>query len=196
MDRFVLASDNQGKLKELSAALTKFDTELVSQSEFNVKTADETAVTFVENALIKARHASAATDLPALADDSGLVVNALGGAPGIYSARYAATADKRPTDADNIAKLVKELTGCANRSAYFVCVLVLVKHADDPEPLIATGRWRGEILHQPSGENGFGYDPIFYCPVSKLSAAEMSADHKKQISHRARAIGELHRLLS
>lgn len=196
MHRCVLASGNQGKLKELASALAAFGTELISQSEFNIADADETAVTFVENALIKARHASAATGLPALADDSGLVVNALGGAPGIYSARYAAMGSIKPKDADNIAKLLKELEQSADRSAYFVCVLTLVKHASDPEPIIAIGRWHGDILHQPSGDNGFGYDPIFYCPDSNSSAADMSAERKRQISHRARAIKELHRLLS
>jgi len=140
--------------------------------------------------------ASATTGLPALADDSGLVVNALGGQPGIYSARYASKDDNKPSDADNIAKLLHELRQHSDRSAYFVCVLALVKHVNDPEPLIATGRWHGEILERPEGANGFGYDPVFYCPETQLSAAAMGSERKRQISHRALAIQELHRLLS
>lgn len=197
MGQCVLASGNAGKLRELSAALADFDWQLVSQTEFDIPEAEETAVTFVENSLIKARHASAATGLPALADDSGLVVNALNGAPGIYSARYAADDPHvKPSDADNIQKLLIELQEKSDRSAYFVCVLTMVKHPDDPEPLIATGRWRGEILSSPTGQDGFGYDPVFYCPETRMSAAEMGAERKGAISHRARAVNELRRLLS
>ncbi len=197
MQRCVLASGNAGKLKELSAALADFDCELLSQTGFNIPEAEETAVTFVENSLIKARHASAATGLPALADDSGLVVNALGGAPGIYSARYAAdSTNTKPYDADNIEKLLHELQGHNDRTGYFVCVLTLVKHPEDPEPLIAIGRWRGEILTKPTGSEGFGYDPVFYCPQAGMSAAEMGSERKGAISHRARAVKQLRQLLS
>ncbi|MEM7258465.1 MAG: RdgB/HAM1 family non-canonical purine NTP pyrophosphatase [Pseudomonadota bacterium] len=196
MQRCVLASGNAGKLKELADALADFNIEMVSQTQFNIDEADETAVTFVENALIKARHASEATGLPALADDSGLVVNALGGEPGIYSARYAATdSHNKPTDAENIEKLLNALQHHSDRSAYFVCVLALVKHANDPEPLLAIGRWHGRILEQPAGAGGFGYDPVFYCLDTDMSAAEMGAQKKRAISHRARALTQLRQLL-
>lgn len=195
MQRCVLASGNSGKLKELSAALADFNLQLVLQSEFNIDEADETAVTFVENALIKARHASQATGLAALADDSGLVVNALGGEPGIYSARYAANDhNSKPTDAENIDKLLQTLQHQEDRSAYFVCVLALVKHVNDPEPMLAIGRWHGTILEQPAGEGGFGYDPVFYCPETGMSAATMGASKKAAISHRARAVNALRQL--
>lgn len=194
----VLASGNQGKLAELSDALTSHQITLVAQSEFNVTEAEETAVTFVENALIKARHASLATGMPALADDSGLVVPALNGAPGIYSARYAQlnSTDTKPTDLDNINKLLESLAPLQDRAAYFACVLVYLRHAQDPEPIIATGQWHGTILDKPSGEGGFGYDPVFYCPDSKMTAATMGKDRKQQISHRAIALKKLHEQLA
>jgi len=200
----VLASGNQGKLAELSDALSAHGIDLVSQQNFNVSEADENAPTFIENALIKARHASHKTGLSALADDSGLVVPALKGAPGIYSARYAASAEdnsdqNKPSDQNNIDKLLQALTQFddeASRAAYFVCVLTYLRHADDPEPLVATGIWHGHILKEAQGEGGFGYDPIFYCPKQMLSAAAMGKAKKRQVSHRAIAIKELNQKLS
>ena len=191
----VLASGNEGKLAELSDALSDFQIDLISQKTLNVSEAEEPAATFVENALIKARHASKATGLCALADDSGLVVPALNGAPGVISARYAATpgSDQKPTDQDNIDKLLESLNPMSPeaRSAYFVCVLVFLRHTDDPVPLIATGLWHGEILFEPEGDGGFGYDPVFYCPQQKMSAAAMGSEIKKSVSHRAIALEEL-----
>ncbi len=191
----VLASGNKGKLAELSNALADHGIELVSQSEFKVTEAIEDAPTFVENALIKARHASRSTGLSALADDSGLVVPALNGEPGIYSARYAMQPDvlQKPTDADNINKLLEQLQSHsdAERAAYFVCALVYLRHADDPEPIISTGLWHGSILHAPEGENGFGYDPVFYCPKNKMASASMSRELKSSVSHRAIALEAL-----
>ena len=194
----VLASGNQGKLAELSNALTSLGITLVSQSEYKVSEADETASSFVENALIKARHASEVTGLPALADDSGLVVPALKGAPGIHSARYAASDDCKPTDQDNIDKLLRELAPLTaeQRSAYFVCTLVYLRHDSDPEPVIATGLWHGHILQQSDGNGGFGYDPVFYCPQQKMSAASMGSEKKKTISHRAIALAKLTPMLA
>ena len=197
MQKCVLASGNAGKLAELSVALADFNLQLISQSEFNFEEAEETAVTFVENALIKARHASAETGLPALADDSGLVVHTLQGDPGIRSARYAQTsAGAKPTDSDNIRKLLVNLADTEDRSAHFVCVLTMVKHKNDPEPLIATGRWYGSILTEVQGEGGFGYDPVFHCPVTGTSAAAMGKEKKAAISHRAKAVAQLRELLT
>jgi XTP/dITP diphosphohydrolase len=196
LQQCVLASGNAGKLAELSAALADFNLQLISQSEFNYEEAEENAVTFVENALIKARHASAETGLPALADDSGLVVHSLNGEPGIYSARYAGSTDgSKPTDAENITRLLSRLGDTEDRSAHFVCVLALVKHRDDPEPLIATGRWHGSILSAPQGDSGFGYDPVFFCPRTGMSAAAMGKEKKSAISHRALAVQQLRELL-
>lgn len=196
MQQCVLASGNAGKLAELSVALADFNLQLISQSEFNFAEADETAVTFVENALIKARHASVETGLPALADDSGLVVHALNGEPGIRSARYAQTKEGvKPTDEENYNKLLNNLADSEERSAHFVCVLALVKHADDPEPLIATGRWYGSILTAPQGVGGFGYDPVFFCPQTGKSASAMGKEKKSAISHRALAVKQLRNLL-
>ena len=196
MQQCVLASGNAGKLAELSVALADFNLQLISQSEFNFAEADETAVTFVENALIKARHASAETGLPALADDSGLVVHALNGEPGIRSARYAQTTEGvKPTDEENYNKLLNNLADSEDRSAHFVCVLALVKHADDPEPLIATGRWHGSILTAPQGVGGFGYDPVFLCPQTGMSASAMGKKKKSAVSHRALAVKQLRDLL-
>lgn len=196
----VLASGNQGKLEELAGALANHQIALVSQSEFNVTESDENATTFIENALIKAKHASASTGLCALADDSGLVVPALAGAPGIRSARYAAIEGDatKPTDQDNIDKLLEELKPLpeAARAAYFVCALVFIRHANDPEPVIAVGNWHGQILHAMEGEGGFGYDPIFHCPKLGLSAAAMGKAAKRQVSHRAIALAELKQKLS
>lgn len=200
--RCVLASGNQGKLAELSGTLADLGIELVSQSEFSVSEADENASTFIENSLIKARHASASTGLCAMADDSGLVVPALNGEPGIRSARYAATPDGtesiKPTDQENIDKLLDVLKPLPPeaRAAYFVCALVFLRHAKDPEPVIATGLWHGHILSEPDGDGGFGYDPVFYCPGQQMSAAAMGKEKKSAISHRAIALAELkHKLL-
>ena len=196
MQQCVLASGNAGKLAELSVALADFNLQLISQSEFNYEEAEENAVTFVENALIKARHASAETGLPALADDSGLVVHSLHGEPGIYSARYAGSPDgSKPTDAENITRLLSRLEDIEDRSAHFVCVLALVKHRNDPEPLIATGRWYGSVLNAPQGDGGFGYDPVFFCPCVGMSAAAMGKEKKSAVSHRALAVRQLRELL-
>lgn len=196
----VLASGNQGKLAELSGTLKIHGIELVSQSEFNVTEADENASTFIENALIKARHASVFTGHCALADDSGLVVPALNGEPGIYSARYAATpsSNAKPSDQDNIDKLLRALSTMPEeaRAAYFVCALVLLRYADDPEPVIATGLWHGRILPSAEDEGGFGYDPVFYCPKQGMSAAAMGKSVKSQVSHRAIALVELKQKLA
>ena len=196
----VLASGNRGKLVELAGALEPHNIHLVPQSEYQVTEADETAVTFIENALIKARHASRATGLPALADDSGLAVPVLGGAPGIYSARYARLdngADQKPTDTDNMQKLLLELRNYVGeqRAARFVCVLAYLEHADDPEPVIANGSWSGRITDSIESEGGFGYDPIFYCPQTGMTAAAMGKDRKSAISHRSVAIKSLQQQL-
>jgi XTP/dITP diphosphohydrolase len=197
----VLASGNRGKLVELSDALEPHNIRLVPQSEYDVTDADETAVTFVENALIKARHASLATGLPALADDSGLVVPVLAGAPGIYSARYAdlgTDTGQKPTDADNMQKLLHELRNYSgtDRAARFVCVLAFLQHANDPEPIIAIGHWSGRIADTIEGDGGFGYDPIFFCPQTGATAAAMGKQKKQAISHRAAAITHLQQQLS
>lgn len=181
----VLASGNQGKLKELQATLAPLGIALHTQSEFNVIEAEETGLTFVENALLKARAASAQTGLPAIADDSGLEVDYLNGAPGIYSARYAGDAG----DTANNDKLLKALTGvpATQRSARFQCVLVFMRHESDPTPLICQGTWEGIILDDPRGTDGFGYDPLFLPNGSTLSAAELEKTEKNRISHRAKA---------
>lgn len=198
--RCVLASGNPGKLNELSEALAELNIELISQSEFSVTEAIEDATTFVENALIKAKHASHSTGLSALADDSGLVVPALNGEPGIHSARFAMTdgATVKPTDQENIDKLLKVLEPMPEtaRAAYFVCSLVFLRHAKDPEPVIANGIWHGRILHQAEGDAGFGYDPVFYCPKVGMTAAAMGKTKKSAVSHRAIALRELKHKLS
>lgn len=189
IERLILASSNRGKLVELRALLGG-DFELHAQSEFGVEDIAETGTTFVENALLKARHAARATGLPALGDDSGLCVDALDGAPGLYSARYAGV----PGDpARNIDKLLAALDGLpdAQRTAHFVCVLALLRHADDPQPLIVEGRWPGRILHARRGQGGFGYDPVFLDPEQGLSAAELDPTLKNRISHRGRALAQL-----
>ncbi len=186
--RLVLASNNAGKLKELQAMLGD-DIEVLPQREFTDQEADETGLSFVENAILKARHAARASGLPALADDSGLAVDALGGAPGIYSARYA----DGQGDAANNAKLLQALRDVpdAERGARFICALALVRHAEDPVPIICEGAWEGRILHAARGEYGFGYDPLFLIPELGLSSAELPAQQKNQLSHRARAIQQL-----
>lgn len=194
MRRLVLATSNQGKLAELRPLLADAGYELVSQGELGVGDAVEDGRTFVENAILKARHACAATGLPALADDSGLVVDALGGAPGLLSARYAGV---HGDSAANIAKLLAALHHVPGeaRSAHFYCVLVLLRHADDPQPLIAEGSWQGRILGAPRGEGGFGYDPVFLDTARGLSAAELDAATKNRVSHRGQALARLRELL-
>lgn len=190
MKTLVLASGNAGKLTELRAMLDDLGVAIVPQRELDVDEVPETGTTFVENALIKARHAARVTGLPALADDSGLIVDALGGAPGLYSARYAGS----PTDdAANNAKLLQALDGlpAAQRTARFYAVIVMLRHADDPQPLIAEGSWEGRILDTPRGHFGFGYNPVFLDPPSGLTAAEMAPEHKNRISHRALALQAL-----
>lgn len=190
MKQLVLASGNTGKLAEFNRLLADAGITVVSQSSLGVGDAEETGLTFVENALLKARHAAQLTGLPALADDSGLCVDALGGAPGLYSARYAGS---HGDHAANIARLLGELDGlpAEQRGAHFHCTLVVVRHADDPDPLIAQGRWRGQILTAPCGEGGFGYDPVFLDPVSGLSAAQLSPAQKNAASHRGLALAQL-----
>lgn len=188
MQRLVLASNNAKKLKELSELLTPLGIELVPQGALSIPEAEEPFFTFVENALAKARHASRLSGLPALADDSGLCVRALGGAPGVLSARFAG---EPKSDARNNEALLEKLAGHTDRAAHFVSLLVLVRHADDPQPIIAEGNWHGEILAAPRGEDGFGYDPLFWVAEAGLSAAEMTADAKNRCSHRALAMQQL-----
>ena len=190
MKRLVLASGNAGKVAELRELLGDGGFDLRAQSEFGVADVEETASTFVENALLKARHAATATGLPALGDDSGLCVDALHGAPGLYSARYGGV---HGDAARNIARLLDELRDVPEqqRTARFHCVLVLLRSADDPQPLIAEGQWRGRILAQPRGDRGFGYDPVFFDPENACSAAELDPAVKNAISHRGRALAEL-----
>ncbi|MCX7084526.1 MAG: RdgB/HAM1 family non-canonical purine NTP pyrophosphatase [Methylococcales bacterium] len=191
--QIVLASGNLGKIKEIQALLAGH--QIVAQSAFNVAEADETACTFVENALIKARNAALHCNLPAIADDSGLVVDALNGYPGVISARYAGVG---ATDQDNIKKLLLALDGVpeAQRTARFICVMVFMAHANDPCPIIAQGVWEGKILTKPAGSNGFGYDPVFWVPDHQCASAELSADDKNAISHRGQAIRSLTQMLT
>jgi XTP/dITP diphosphohydrolase len=188
MNKLVLASGNPGKLRELSALLAPLDFDVHLQAEFNVPEADEPHVTFVENAMAKARHAARLTGLPALADDSGICVDALGGAPGVYSARYAG---EPKSDSRNNEKLVAELAGQRDRSAHYCFILVLMRHADDPQPIIAEGEWHGEIIADPRGTDGFGYDPYFWLSEFDCTAAELPADKKNAISHRGIALRRL-----
>lgn len=189
--RVVLASNNPGKLREFSALFAPLGIELVPQGELGVPEAEEPHVTFVENALTKARHASRLTGLPAIADDSGLCVAALKGAPGVYSARYAQMQGGEKSDAANNALLVKNLAGETDRSAWYVAVLVLVRSENDPQPMIGEGTWHGEILDQPEGVNGFGYDPYFFLPDQGLTVASLAPEEKNQVSHRAKALRQL-----
>ncbi|MEM5345144.1 RdgB/HAM1 family non-canonical purine NTP pyrophosphatase [Paraburkholderia azotifigens] len=189
--RIVLASNNAGKLREFAALFGTAGIELIPQGALNVPEAEEPHPTFVENALTKARHASKLTGLPAIADDSGLCVRALRGAPGVYSARYAQLAGGEKSDAANNARLVEQLQHTSDRRAYYFCVLALVRHADDPEPLIAEGRWHGEILDAPRGANGFGYDPYFFLPALNATAGELEPAVKNATSHRALALQQL-----
>src|SRR5262245_34182323 len=197
MKKLVLASGNPGKLREFRQMLAPLGFEVVPQAELGISEADEPHATFVENALAKARHASARSGMPAFADDSGICVVALGGAPGVHSARYAgpppagAPAERENQDARNNEKLIQALIGSADRRAHYYCVIVLVRHPADPEPLIAEGRWHGEVISEPRGTSGFGYDPYFLLPELGRTAAEMAADEKNAISHRGRAMAHL-----
>lgn len=188
--KIVLASNNAGKVKEFNALFAPLQLEIVPQSTLQVDEIEETGLTFVENAILKARHAARVTGLPALADDSGLVVPALLGAPGIYSARYAG---KTATSKDNIQKLLLALRDMpeAHREAHFHCTLVFMLHAEDPNPLICEGDWAGRILHEPQGNDGFGYDPVFFVPTENKSAAELPLALKNKISHRGQALERL-----
>lgn len=190
--QLVLASSNLGKIKEIQAILAK--QVIVPQSAFNVTDADETGSTFVENAIIKARNAALHCNLSSIADDSGLVVDALNGAPGVTSARYAGVG---ASDHDNVLKLLDELKGVPDerRTARFICVMVFMEHANDPFPVIAQGVWEGRILHRPVGANGFGYDPVFWVPEHNCTSAELSADVKNSLSHRGQALRSLTNLI-
>jgi XTP/dITP diphosphohydrolase len=185
---FVLASNNAGKLREFEQLFLKLSLEVVPQAQFGVADADETGLSFIENALIKARHASEKTNKPAMADDSGIVVPALNGAPGIYSARYSGKGDTA-----NNEKLLRALDGVegAGRNAFYVAVIALVKHANDPMPIIAEGRWYGRIAETPAGDGGFGYDPLFIPNGFDITAAQMTRDEKQSLSHRALALTAL-----
>lgn len=190
--KIVLASGNPGKIREIQAMLP--DHPIMPQSGFSISDAEETGTTFVENAIIKARHAARHSGLPAIADDSGLVVDALDGAPGVYSARYAGLGS---SDQDNLEKLLKTLDGVpeAQRSARFICVLVFMQHAADPTPVIAEGVWEGRILTRPAGSNGFGYDPVFWVPTHRCASAELPPEVKNALSHRGQALRSLANLL-
>lgn len=188
MKKLVLASNNAKKMKELNALLAPLGFEVIPQGQLGIPEAEEPHCTFVENALAKARHAALASGLPALADDSGLCVAALGGAPGVYSARYAG---EPKSDARNNAKLLADLAGQNDRRAHFACVLVLVRSADDPQPIIAEGEWHGTILEAQRGADGFGYDPLFYVPTHCQTAAELDAAVKNKLSHRGQAMQKL-----
>ena len=193
--RLVLASSNRGKLAEMREVLSGLEIELIPQADVGIGDADETASTFVENALLKARHAARASGLAALGDDSGICVDALGGTPGLYSARYAGAHGDAQA---NIAKLLHELRDVpdARRAAHFYCVIVMLRSADDPMPLIAEGRWDGSILEAPRGNGGFGYDPVFYDPALRIGAAELDASIKNRVSHRGQALARMRELLS
>ena len=193
MKRLVLASSNAGKLREFAMLLAPLEIEVLAQGTLEIGDAEEPHFTFVENALAKARHASSLSSLPALADDSGICVDALGGEPGVHSARYAG--EPRSDDRNN-AKLVASLAGQANRRAHYYCVIVLVRRADDPEPLIAEGRWQGEVIDTPRGAGGFGYDPYFLLPALGQTAAELDPSLKNKVSHRGLAIERLRGLIA
>jgi XTP/dITP diphosphohydrolase len=205
--KIVLASGNAGKLRELQALLHTVDAQLLCQSELGIEDAEETGLSFIENAIIKARHASTLSGLPAIADDSGLTVDALGGAPGLYSARYAADTvpaaqwagmDRMARDTANNQKLLTALLQIpdAQRGAAFHCVIVYLRHANDPAPIVCHGIWQGSILHKPVGDAGFGYDPLFFVPTAACSSAQLSATQKNTLSHRSLALQQLLRQLS
>lgn len=198
MRRLVLASNNPGKLREFRQMLAPLAIEVVPQAELGIPESDEPHGTFVENALAKARHASRRAGLPAFADDSGICVAALGGAPGVQSARYGGgpAGAREDQDARNNRKLIEALEGKSDRRAHYYCVIVLVRHADDPEPLIAEGRWQGEVIAAPRGSGGFGYDPYFLVPDLGRTAAELMPDEKNVISHRGLAMQRLVEMLN
>ena len=188
MKKLVLASSNPGKLREFEALLAPLGTQIVSQSSLGIADAEEPHGTFVENALAKARHASRRTQLPALADDSGICVGALDGEPGVHSARFAG---EPRSDARNNEKLLRVLADKDNRRAHYYCVIVLMRHAEDPEPIIAEGSWAGEIIAEPRGANGFGYDPYFFLRDLGKTAAELDPEQKNIVSHRGKALRRL-----
>lgn len=192
MQKLVLASHNPGKLRELQAMLVPLGIEVLTQQQLHIEEAEEPHCTFIENALTKARHASRLSRLPALADDSGICVAALGGAPGVLSARYAG---EPKSDARNNLKLLQAMQGMTERSAHYYCVLVLVRHVDDPQPLIAEGEWHGQIAQQARGSGGFGYDPLFWLPHLGKTSAELEHAEKARLSHRAQALQMLLRRL-
>jgi len=194
MEKVVLATGNKKKVEELNALLADLNYAVVPQSEFNVESVPETGTTFVENAIIKARHAARITGLPAIADDSGIEVDALLGRPGVYSARYAG---EDASDQDNLEKLLEEMNGVPPvlRSARYWCVLVYMRHADDPTPIICQASWEGSLATEPSGENGFGYDPIFNVPDLDCTAAELEPATKNRLSHRGKALAQLAKAL-
>ncbi len=195
MQKVVLATGNPGKVRELAHLLADFGLEVVAQTELGVDDADETGLTFIENAILKARHAAQITGLPAVADDSGLAVDFLGGAPGIYSARYSG---EGASDHKNLEKLLDALKDVPDgqRQAQFHCVLVYLRHAEDPTPLVCHGSWAGEIIRAPAGEGGFGYDPIFYVPALGKTAAELTREEKSAVSHRGLALAQLLQAMS
>lgn len=192
LEKLVVASNNPGKLREIGELLAPLSIEVIPQSQFAAGEVDEPHPTFVENALIKARHASRCAGLPALADDSGICVSALGGSPGVNSARYAG---EPKSDERNNQKLISALQGKADRRAYYYCVIVLLRHAEDPQPIIVDGAWYGEIVDQPRGAGGFGYDPYFWVPEFGKTSAELTAEQKNRISHRGQALGKLLEIL-
>ena len=188
MQKLILASNNAGKVKEFQALLAPLNFQVIPQGELGIPSAEEPHFTFVENALTKARHASAASGLPALADDSGICTHALNGQPGVLSARFAG---EQGDDAANNQKLIQDLKDQADRSAHYVCALVFVNSANDPEPIIVQTRWYGQIVDEAAGSNGFGYDPYFFLPDQKCTAAELEPEKKNSISHRGQALREL-----
>lgn len=188
MNKLVIASNNPGKLRELQLTLESLPIEILTQAQLGIDEAEEPHCTFIENALAKARHVSRISGLPVLADDSGLCVVGLGGAPGVQSARYAG---EPKSDTRNNEMLLQAMQGVVDRHAYYYCVLVLVRHAEDPQPLIAEGEWHGEVAQQLLGDGGFGYDPLFWLPQLNKMSAELSRDEKAQISHRAKALHNL-----
>jgi XTP/dITP diphosphohydrolase len=188
MKKLVIASNNPGKLKEIQRVLAPLNWVVLPQSAFNIPEAEEPHHTFIENALAKARHASKLSGLPALADDSGICVTALDGAPGVYSAHYAGLPK---SDAHNNSALLEAMKSQTDRRAHYYCVLVMVRHADDPQPMIAEGEWHGEIAREPRGEGGFGYDPLFFLPELGKMSAELTHDEKNKISHRGKALAVL-----
>lgn len=190
MKQIVLASNNPGKVREIGQILANLEMEVLPQSEFNISEVEETGLTFVENAILKARNAALHSHLPALADDSGLEVDALNGAPGIYSARFAGV---NASDAENLQKLLEDIKDVPDekRTARFQCLMVYLRHENDPTPLICQGTWEGRIIKAPRGESGFGYDPVFFVPDNNCTSAELSAEKKNALSHRGQALRQL-----